>query len=154
MGGYGSGRWGTTVTRMTTEGLPRLDVRVLARKGCLQPGTLATIAWENGATVTTKVTPACSDVVTLTYCAHAPTGSWLPIHEDVCLTRTPCTLGGTRAWFACPGCGICCAVLYALGGYFRCRVCHQLAYPSTREDAANANRQGSPGHCGTVLAFP
>ena len=133
MGGYGSSRWETSVTRMTMEGLLRLDVRALVRKGGLQPGTLATIAWDNGATISTEVTPACPDVVTVNYNASTPTGSWLPIHEDVSLTRTSCTLGGTRTWFACPGCGIRCAVLYALGGYFRCRTCHQLAYSSTRQ---------------------
>ncbi len=132
MGGYGSSRWGTTVTRITTEGLPRLDVRALAHKGCLQPGTLATIAWDNGATVTTEVTLACPDVITLDYCASDPTGSWLPIHEDVSLTRTPCTFGSSRVWFACPGCGIRCAILYALGSRFRCRGCHHIAYASTR----------------------
>jgi hypothetical protein len=67
MGGPGSSRWGITVTRMTTEGLPRLDVRVLARQGALRPGTTATVTWDSGASVTTTVTTDAPDCLRLAY---------------------------------------------------------------------------------------
>jgi hypothetical protein len=59
MGGFGSTRWGTAVTRVSTEGLLRLDARLLASEGCLAPGTSTTVTWGSGASITTKV--ACDD---------------------------------------------------------------------------------------------
>lgn len=134
MGGYGSGRWGATVTRVSTEGLLRLDVRVLEREGCLQSGTSATVTWSNDASVTTRVDSGDPDAVTLQYLARTCNGSWRALQDDINLETTPCSFGGTRVWFSCPGCCTRCAVLYALGGLFRCRRCHRLAYASTRED--------------------
>ncbi|CAM3976021.1 hypothetical protein PAYE108092_15845 [Paracoccus yeei] len=67
-------------------------------------------------------------------------------NEGHCLGRgewarekyTPCHIGGERHWFLCParGCGQRVAVIYG-GGIFACRKCHQLAYPSQREDIAD-----------------
>ncbi len=61
-------------------------------------------------------------------------------HEQyhVRIVRTPCNLGGRRAWFICPavGCGRRVAILYG-GGIFACRRCYQLAYASSREDAGD-----------------
>lgn len=132
MGGYGSSRWGTTLTRISTEGLLRLDVRSLAREGGLAPGTSATVSWGRGATVTTEVEADTPNVMTLRYGARIGNGPLRTICEQIPLLRTRCTLGGTRDWFGCPGCGMRYAVLYALLGRFRCRSCHQLAYASTR----------------------
>ena len=54
------------------------------------------------------------------------------------IVRTPCNLGGSRAWFICPavGCGRRVAILYG-GGIFACRHCYQLAYASAREDVCD-----------------
>ena len=54
------------------------------------------------------------------------------------IVRTPCNLGGSRAWFICPavGCGRRVAILYG-GGIFACRRCYRLAYASSREDACD-----------------
>jgi len=51
------------------------------------------------------------------------------------IVRTPCNLGGSRAWFICPavGCGRRVAILYG-GSIFACRR-YRLAYASSREDA-------------------
>ncbi len=59
------------------------------------------------------------------------------IQDVLPLAWTPCTLGGTRPWFACPGCGTRRRMLYLspAGSRFRCRACHGLAYGSTRMDA-------------------
>jgi hypothetical protein len=132
MGGPGSSRWGITVTRMTTEGLPRLDVRVLARQGALRPGTTATVTWDSGASVTTTVTTDAPDCLRLAYVVVDRRGVGRSVTARVPLLTTPGTVGGVRAWFGCPGCGRRCAVLHALGGRFRCRGCHHLTCRSIR----------------------
>ena len=62
-------------------------------------------------------------------------GEWRDMRERVALETTPCRYGGRRPWFRCPRCGSRRRVLYSVGGVFRCRRCHDLAYTSTREDA-------------------
>jgi predicted RNA-binding Zn-ribbon protein involved in translation (DUF1610 family) len=132
VGAQGSSRWGITLTRATTEGLPRLDVRALARAGALESGESATIDWGGTASISTDLSDDSVDAVTIRYRVHRGTASRLTIEERISLPRTTCTFGGTRVWFSCPRCGTRRAVLYALGGRFRCRSCHQLAYASTR----------------------
>jgi hypothetical protein len=132
MGGYGSGRWDGTITRTSTEGLPRLDVRDLARAGGLQRGTRATIAWGPLASVTTEVADDDPTVLTLMFRLRTGRGPWRTVQEQLALMWTACTFGGRRVWFACPGCRSRRAVLYAVAGRFRCCACHRLAYASTR----------------------
>ena len=150
MGGLGSGRWGWTRTRETTESLLWLDVRYLARRGlfAVRPGQLATdsVAWNRGGKPTGNITVVYAgddpDVLTLDYRVRTSAGEpWVPVRERVRLERTPCRYGGSRPWFRCPGCGRRRAVLHSLGGRFRCRACHDLAYESTREDAGDRARR-------------
>ena len=132
MGGPGSTRWGMTLTRQTTEGLPQLDVRALARAGALVPGVAATVQWDESTQAFTHVTqaPPCRLVI---WDAVRPNRGALPlVREVIHLDMTACTFGGTRPWFSCPGCGRRCAILYPVAGRFRCRVCQRLAYASTR----------------------
>jgi hypothetical protein len=140
MGGFGSSRWEATVTRATTAGLPRLDVRTLARAGALRAGTAATVTWGEGATVVTEVAHNDPDHLTLRYRACVGYKRWAFVQESVSLTRTLCTYGGERVWFVCPGCRSRCALFYALGGCFHCRSCHRLAYASTRRPAKQFRR--------------
>ena len=137
MGGYGSSRWETTVTRMTTEGLPRLDLRALTRAGGLVPGTSTTITWHSSdsvwASITTQVHTDEPDTLILEYSTLASTGSWMPTRERIALETTSCQYGGERSWLMCPECSSRRAVLYAVHGKFRCRPCHRLAYASTRD---------------------
>jgi hypothetical protein len=135
MGGPGSSRWGTTVTRVLADGLLRLDVRVLAREGALKPGVTSTVTWGSGASLTITVPTDDAECVHLEYEVQTPPNMVIPIRERIRLTRTPCTFGGNRIWFACPGCGDRCAVLYAVKGGFQCRKCHCVAYASTRARA-------------------
>jgi hypothetical protein len=78
------------------------------------------------------------DRVILIYRHRSGGAEWKDEHYAVCIVRTPCNLGGWRAWFICPavGCGRRVAILYG-GGIFACRRCYQLAYPSSREDAGD-----------------
>ena len=66
----------------------------------------------------------------------APAAVPPPASDAVRIVRTPCRLGGSRAWFICPavGCGRRVAILYG-GGIFACRHCYDLAYDSSRNSS-------------------
>ncbi len=143
MGGPGSSRWTMTVTRLTTEGLPRLDVRALAWEGALRHGTKSTVTWDGGGSIALWVPIQDANEVHLSYEVQPHRVAAIRIFERIPLTRTPCAFGGNRVWFACPGCGARRLILHALGGRFRCRACHRLAYASSRRPLASA----PPHHC-------
>ena len=136
MGGPGSTRWGMTVTRMPIDGLPQLDVRVLNRVGALNPSATSTVTWGNKASITLSVPAKHASGVRLDCVVQSHCDAVRSVRERIRLTRTTCTFGGTRVWFGCPGCGTRCAVLRALGGRFRCRACHRLAYASTHQGSS------------------
>jgi hypothetical protein len=77
------------------------------------------------------------DRVILSYRHRSDGKHWKHEEYPVLIEWTACHLGGVRPWFICPagGCGRRVAILYS-GAIFACRRCHQLAYASTREDAA------------------
>lgn len=133
MGGPGATRWGATVTRATTGGLPQLDVRALARAGALRPGVSATVTWDGSGAIVTEVPAGRHAELVLRYTStRVPTGG--EAHEErILMVATPCTFGVAQVWFACPGCDARCAVLYGHQGQFRCRGCHDLAYASKRQ---------------------
>ncbi len=142
MGGYGSSRWGWTATRTTTDGLLRLDVRDLARRGAVPPrgrGSSRAARWrgrgggEPAGEIGVLYAGDDPGGVVLDYHIRHAGGPPQPVREQVALARTPCRYGGARPSFLCPGCLSRRAVLYSLGGLFRCRGCHGLAYGSTRE---------------------
>jgi hypothetical protein len=70
-------------------------------------------------------------------------GEWKREAYPVYLDQTPCTYGGTRAWFRCParGYGRRVTILYG-GAIFACRHCYRLAYPSQREPSYSERRGG------------
>jgi hypothetical protein len=73
------------------------------------------------------------DSLTLIYrVSDRGSDDWEDINEPVPLVRTRQPLGGERLWFACPGCGRRCQVLYG-GRRFRCRRCVGLPYASQHE---------------------
>ena len=152
MGGHGSGRWGAGGTRAVTDGPLRLDVRWLARQGCLGPNTTGSyvVGWLRGdepaGDILVRYDADRPAELVLTYHARRGEGGpWRPIRERVVLDRTPCPYGGERPWFRCPGCDARRAVLSAVDGRFRCRACHDLAYASTREGAVARHRRRSAG---------
>lgn len=129
MGGVGSGmyhRWKSDA-KGNVERCPSLDIRRLWRSGDIRPGQEYFIADEPE-----------YDWVT-----------WQPTRrgagEAIPLDWTPCTYGGARPWFLCPGeveedgkkkpCRRRVAVLYhaTCPNVFRCRHCLNLAYPSQKE---------------------
>lgn len=139
MGGFGSTRWGWHRTRETTDPLLRLDVRILARQGALTPGTWSTTSWTCRGEPSGRIDHrAEAGALILDYRTKGPADAdWQPTRERIPLEHTPCRYGGSRPWFLCPGCSRRRAVLFSVGGRFRCRACHDLAYSSTRETPSN-----------------
>lgn len=138
MGGYCSTRWGGVRTRQETDPLLKLDIRILRRMGALTPGAWATHTWscrgEPSGTINTLMHTDRPCLI-LDYRTRAQGESdWEPVREPVWIDTTPCHFGGERPWFLCPGCQDRRGVLFSIGGRFRCRRCHDLAYSSTRED--------------------
>lgn len=138
MGGRNSGNRWRYGAKATTNEYCSLDVRTCVREGALRPGYSANWEWtRKGGTVASIQMRAEQDRIIVIY-RRPCGGGWRDEEYPVRVVRTPCNLGGSRAWFICPvhGCGRRVAILYG-GGIFGCRHCYQLAYPSSREDAAN-----------------
>jgi predicted TIM-barrel fold metal-dependent hydrolase len=70
--------------------------------------------------------------VTLIYAIQRGDGASINGRDTVALDRTPCTRGGDRIWFLCPGCDRRVRALYLAPGqdHFRCWHCRRLAYGS------------------------
>jgi hypothetical protein len=137
MGGPGSGNRWRYGAKSTTDDYRTLDVRRWAREGVLRPGYCGGWQWtRDGETVASIQMRAEQDRVTLIYRHCSGDAEWKDEQYPVRIVRTPCRLGGSRAWFICPavGCGRRVAILYG-GSIFACRRCYQLAYASSREDS-------------------
>lgn len=136
MGGYNSGRYRTR-TRGTVEERPRLDIRVMRRRGFLRPGCIVsgTQSWSRGGETTASVAvtvnlsdPAAGFVVVRF------TLDGEPRVQQIDLAARPMRFGGRRYYFECPRLGDRCEVLPLLGGVFASRQAHRLAYQSQSED--------------------
>ncbi|SDM10350.1 hypothetical protein SAMN04488026_11751 [Aliiruegeria lutimaris] len=139
MGGTGSGRHWHYGARNTKEDYRAIDVRWLKREGILRPGYSGNITWSRNGVVTGTIGISAEPRrVVLDYRSRSGGEEWQSLRYSVHLDATACNLGGARQWFLCPaqGCGRRVAVLYG-GRIFACRHCHQLAYPSQREDAGD-----------------
>lgn len=136
MGGCGSGRrwhWGA---RDTTEQYHAIDVRYCQRNGLLAPHRTFTLQWlRQGEIMASILIHTYPDRVILNFLHRSGDRNWQEENYPVYLSWTPCNLGGRRPWFHCPArsCGRRVAILYG-GAIFACRHCHQLSYPSQRED--------------------
>jgi len=166
MGGPGSGSWLRSNTRLTTDEAARLDVRVLARRGALAPGAEVILRWtvsllgverERGSIAAT----ASTDSVVLRFRGLAANGGWAEFQHAIPLERTPCTFGGKRVWWRCPGCQRRAAVLYGARATFQCRQCHNLAFPVENESPlertfrrARNNRKRLGADSELFLPFP
>ncbi len=136
MGSYGSGKSSRRTPKTDTDGLLFLDIRYLATHGYLDPGCRS-LGWSRGdrpsGTIVVCVDPEHPDALVLAYRTRRPGEAWEDVREVVRIERTGCHYGGTRPWLRCPRCLSRRAVLFSVGGRFRCRACHDLAYTSTRE---------------------
>jgi len=115
MGGPGSGNRWRYSAKSTTDDYRTLDVRRWAREGVLRPGYWGGWQWtRDGETVASIQMRAEQDRVILIYRHRSGDGEWKDEQYPVRIVRTPCRLGGWRAWFICPavGCGRRVAILY------------------------------------------
>jgi hypothetical protein len=134
MGGYNSGRRGG---KRTTDEMHILDIRKIERAGLLKPGCSFGWQWARGGDKIASINMRTdTDRVTLTYRSRTNGGEWQDMNYPVYLAWTNCNYGGQRAWWLCPavGCGKRVAVLFG-GKVYACRHCHQLAYPTQRQQA-------------------
>ena len=95
--------------RSSTDDLRELDVRLMARKGVLNPGFTWGRQWLRlGKAVGSIQLQTGHDRVTLIYKHRSNGQDWKDEAYPVLLDRTPCVLGGTRPWFRCPvrGCAV------------------------------------------------
>ena len=135
MGGQGSGRHWYYGAKDTVEEKKSLDIRRLKKANVLIAGNCFSWSWSRRGkqigSIWIKVHP---DHVVLDYKFQSHGKEWQPVNYPVYLSWSDCHLGGTRAWFLCPGrgCHRRVAILYG-GSYFVCRHCHNLAYSSQRE---------------------
>ncbi|MCP4185014.1 MAG: hypothetical protein GY761_17160, partial [Hyphomicrobiales bacterium] len=103
----------------------------------------------------------------LSYRVRIAGGDWEDIDETIQIVQVPCSFGGSRPYFICPGIvnGTTCArrvvKLYGSGWYFLCRHCYQLTYTSQSEEGwdralrkANKIRQRLGGEAGMAELFP
>lgn len=122
--------------KRTVDEVYKLDLKDLAKGGRFRSGERLTCTWSRGEYENAAIE---MDVV--------PTGLWFHYtltdgqgQEEsmgyvVCLKTTPCSFGGVRYWFVCPGCGAGCRILYLPynGNVFACRRCCGLVYPRERD---------------------
>lgn len=137
MGGYGSGRPGW---KDKAEDFKALDIGTLRRAGFLKFGRSGTWAWWRGGEKIGWIgVRAEASAVILSYRWRWRGGDWQDCEERVPVEWVPCTLGGARPYFRCPGvvngrhCGRRVGKLFAGGQYFLCRHCYGLAYSSQHE---------------------
>lgn len=130
---YGAGRHGW---RRKCGQCFALDARRLKAHDLLRPGLWFSWQW------TWDGQPSGSAGITMLADSMRVDYQWT-LHGEprnlctvVALVRTPCRFGGLRAWFLCPDCQRRCLIVYGVDrfGYFSCRRCMNLAYPSEAED--------------------
>jgi hypothetical protein len=135
MGGFGSGKHWYYTAKTTVNNHHAIDIREWRREGLLTPGTVFSTKWQrNGETSGAIEILSAEKCVILSY-RYRQYGEWKDINYSIPLDWTHCNFGNKRAWFRCPSgnCGRRVAILYG-GALFACRHCHELAYPSQREN--------------------
>ncbi len=118
------------------------DIREVAGRGLLVPGTAFNYTWTNSdgkqpGTIGVRITDDAERVI-MSY-QWSVNGS-VPQSVDcsIAIARTACFYGGNRPWFLCPKCGRRCGVLYFSGrgaGLYECRDCVKVTYASQCEDS-------------------
>lgn len=133
-----------SVERQRPQGLVshhlELDVRELARHGLLEIGHQALWVWYRGGELVAAraLSFEAAGLLVLPLEAALLDPSERPRGPNwIQLEYTACHLGGQRPWWACPQCERRVAIVYERDGYWACRTCSRLAYPSQRERAPN-----------------
>ena len=136
MGGRGSGRRSSYCGKPETNDSISLDIRKIARKGLLVPGSSFSWQWlvNDRQVAGISIQVDFHQSMVLSYRLKS-TGE--VVEQRVQTQTSPCHLGGQRPWFTCPRCSKRVAVLYAPGRYFACRQCGGLGYATQKEGAGD-----------------
>lgn len=142
-GGINSGTWFRPEKRAIVEDHLHLDIRKLNRGGLLEPSWSGRLKWRAGNHELGSIDLAVEAgdrypaAIRLGYRKYGESISYA-----IGISWTPCSFGGYRPWWHCPGnnCGRRVAILH-LERYFLCRHCLDLAYQSTREPPIARYRQ-------------
>ncbi len=157
MGGRGSGRRSSPVSKRRVEAGLYLSISALAEHGLLVARTDAcatVLKWldhgnmvlasahatvqldetdvgDNGDDNDTNDTTERRRIIRLRYEVEV-SGTVFAVYQDLTLRAETIANGGHRWWFACPSCVGRRGTLYLPPGekYFACRRCHQLLYDS------------------------
>ena len=157
MGGRGSGRRSSPVSKRRVEAGLYLSISALAEHGLLVARTDAcatVLKWldhgnmvlasaqatvqldetgvgDNGDDNDTNDTTERRRIIRLRYEVEA-SGTVFAVYQDLTLRAEAIANGGHRWWFTCPSCDGRRGTLYLPPNekYFACRRCHQLAYNS------------------------
>ncbi|MDH3264028.1 MAG: hypothetical protein OEM24_08525 [Paracoccaceae bacterium] len=162
---YGSGR---TSGRQNADEVRSLDINWLRREGYLRPGYSGGLHWtRDGERVASIGVRMEVGRLRLIYRISTWGEDFESVDYAVPIRWCPCTLGGERPYFACPGirngrhCGRAVVMLYGAGRYFLCRHCYDLAYGSQWERPAdrllrqaNKRRMRLGGEPGTASPMP
>lgn len=134
MGGYGSG--GYNMRKSSTGYCPRIDsfwfnkiIPVMRKKDIEQ--MKKKVEWDNGAKISLIV---YQDRIIVDYRYQANDyDEWKDVKENIYLSELPNNYGGNRLDFICSCCHNRFRFLYIRSGYFRCRHCNKLNYPTSRK---------------------
>lgn len=148
MGGIGSGQGPRPGRRRSKPligiDLLRLDIRELDREQFLLPGKQRDYCWtgyRDGAAVQIAADDACHNL-TLSYLLTEPGSEPVAVDERIELIETTTFHEVELQHFICPGCDAQVRIL--LGPRFRCRRCHNAAYPSQYDTPQSREaRQGA-----------
>ena len=128
MGGFGSGRIGGLSSRPTCESCHHIDLTWLRRQGMLSAGRCSTVRWLRSGQETGSISLTTQEYgLHLRYSTTDDRSAPLTVSELIPFTYRGAGFGGRREWLKCLSCGRGCRVIYG-GRYFRCRLCHGLAY--------------------------
>lgn len=151
MGGFGSGRK-PDPARIKVEDCLCLDVNKLLRQGCLETGWYGLYQWvlDDGQRPQITIHRVSGSMI-LDYRTVMGKGLSRNVCSYVSIGSIPCSFGGSRPFFCCPGLSSCCPCnrritkLYLRNGEFRCRYCHGLHYRSQSEDRIDRSRRRADG---------
>jgi hypothetical protein len=145
MGGPGSGRQKDR-QRRTVETCRELDANQMSAAGYLQSNLLgSSYYWPDGnASISVRAEDDRNGFgrLYLSYrvlvAGNSDGEEWEDVAETIPIIHAPCRLGGSRAYFICPGdgvagCGRRTAKLYLVHRHFLCRQCSRLVYASPYE---------------------
>lgn len=137
---YGAGR---PAIRPKAESYRHLDIRRMAKAGCIKSGSLFDWCWRNEAgetmakvncQVAGKVAAETARLIVSYRWHYGGAKEWRSVETPVPLNTTPCHFGGHRQWFNCPCCHHRAAVLFIMGDFLRCPKCARVSYASQRGD--------------------